>query len=242
MDGLMFGIGFLVFGLVFFGAVLLASKLLPRAWRVWFMCSVIGSVFAYPFLHLVRPSYHRFNELCQQGARPVIVKTVAVDFLPLNSATPEQCVEGPALIAGRGYLGFECKQRYPSDGPGFRYTRLDEGGPACGLECFKKEEIAVAADTQDRSGTNYSSRSGYMAGEARKVTQEVPFWRWLIFRDTTLTDVSGAELAYTTRYLYYPYGPLTILGLASGTAPTLECPYPGKIDPRLVYLPRGGGR
>ncbi len=238
----MFGLGFLLFGLLHFGALLLVSKLLPQAWRVWFICAVIGCVFAYPFLHLVRPSYHRFKELCLQGTRPVIVKTVAVDFLPLKSETPEQCVEGPALIAGRGYLGFECKQRDRSDAPGFRYTRLDGDGPACGLQCFKKEEIAVAADTQDRSVTNDLSRSGYMAGATRKVTQEVPFWRWLIFRDTSLVDVRGDELAYTTSYLYYPYGPLTFLGLASGTAPTLECPYAGEIDPRLVYVPRDAGK
>jgi len=247
----MFAIGFLIFGVLFLAGLFVASRLLPPGkWRSLFVLGVLASIFAYPFLHLVRPSYIKFNELCLHPSTPTILKTKAVDFILLDAGYSSDCTKGPAYIAESGYLGFDCRKRVGLNSRNeavtelYRYTRKSGGDSACGLECFDAERIVTPEANFGYFDHSSRTRGGYLAGDERKVTvdyphskegKEVPFWRWLRFTDTILVDATEGDMAFTTHYFYLPYGPITVLGLASGSAPAEQCPRPADMDPRFVY-------
>lgn len=245
----MFAIGFLIIGAIFIGCLFLASKLLPDRWRHPFVFGVITVISTYPFLHLVRPSYKAFKELCQHQRPPTIVKTKAVDFILLNRGNSSDCTGGPAYIGNSGYLGFDCRTNAVDNGVIglYRYTKRSGADSACGLECFDVEKIVKPETVFGYFDNSGRTRAGYMVGDERKVTidypamrseEQIPFWRWLRFNDYILVDATEGDMAFTTGYSYLPYGPLTILGLASGSAPAEQCPWPAEVDPRDVYKPK----
>ena len=250
----MFAIGFLIVGAIFLAGLFLVSKLLPPGkWRAIFILGVLASIFAYPFLHLVRPSYIKFKELCRQQSSPTIVKTKTVDYILLNSGFSSDCTEGQAYIANTCYLGFDCSKRVGSNARHevvtelHRYTKKSDADPSCGLECFDVQKIAKPETTFGYLLHSSRTRAGYMAGDERKVTidyphlrgeEQIPFWRWLRFSDAILEDATEGDMAFTTRYYYLPYGPITVLGLASGSAPAEQCPLPPSVDARDVYKPK----
>lgn len=242
----MFAIGFLIIGAIFIGFLFLASKLLPERWRHPFVFVVITVISTYPFLHLVRPSYKTFKELCQHQKPPTIIKTKAVDFILLENGYLSDCTSGPTYIANSGYLGFDCRTNtVDKDAIAlYRFTKKLDSDSNCGLECFNVEKIAKPETPFGYFDNSSRTRAGYMVGDERKVTidypakrsdEQVPFWRWLRFNDYILVDATDGDMAFTPHYSYLPYGPLTILGLASGSAPEERCPWPPKVDPRDVY-------
>lgn len=249
----MFAIGFIVVFFLFLFSLCGIGALLPIGkWRPVFILGVLAFIFAYPFLHLVRPSYAKFKELCLHPNPPTIVKTKRVDFILLEYGSPSDCKKGPAYIANYGYLGFDCNKRVGLDSRNeaitqlYRYTRKSGAATTCGLECFDAEKIATPEANFGESVRVYRTRAGYLAGNERRVTvdlpdskeEEDPFWRWLRFTDRILFDGTEGDMAFTTHYFYLPYGPLTILGLASGSAPTEECRWQPSVDPREVYKPK----
>lgn len=249
----MFAIGFFIVGALFLAGLFVASKLLPPGkWRHLFILGVLASIFAYPFLHLVRPSYFKFNELCLHPSPPTIVKTKAVDFILLDAGYSSDCTKGPAYIAKSGYLGFDCRKigsnsRHEGVRELYRYTRRSGGDSACGLECFDAEKIATPEANFGYFDNSSRTRAGYLAGDERRVTvdypdskeaRQIPFWQWLRFNDSILVDVTEGDVAFTTHYFYLPYGPITVLGLASGSAPAEQCPRSPGVDPRYVYKPK----
>ena len=249
----MFAIGFLIVGFLFFFVLCGVAALLPLGkWRPLFTLGVLALVFAYPFLHLARPSYAKFKELCSRPNPPTIVKTKAVDFILLEDGYPSNCEKGPAYIAKTGYLGFDCNKQVGMDSRKemvtqlYRYTKKSGAESTCGLACFDKEAITTPESNFGYSVRNDRARAGYLAGNERKVTadypnsseQETPFWRWLRVNDTILVDKTEGDMAFTTHYIYLPYGPIKVLGLASGSAPAEECPWPHSVDPREVYTPK----
>ena len=249
----MFAFLFLIIGAVFLAALFLTSRLLPDGkWRLLFILSVLAVVVAYPYLHLVLPSYHKFKQLCIHPSPPTIVKTKAVDFILINGGFPSDCTEGPAYIENLGYLGFDCRKRTGENRLHqlvttlYRYTKRPGTSSDCGLDCFDVKEIS---SPETKFGPFYAesrTRAGYLAGDERRVTtdfpvsneKQMPFWRWLRFNDSILADGTEGDMAYTTNYYYLPYGPLRILGLASGGAPAEECPRNPAVDPRNVYIPK----
>lgn len=249
MGSLMFAIGFLIIGAIFIGCLLLASKLLPERWRHPFVLGVLAVISTYPFLHLVRPSYKTFKELCQHQRPPTIIKTKAVDFILLEWGYLSDCTGGPAYIANSGYLGFDCRTNAVDKEAValYRYTKKPDSDSNCGLECFDVEKILKPETSFGYFDHSSRTRAGYMVGDEKRVTidypamrseEHIPFWRWLRFDDYILVDAADGDMAFTTRYSYLPYGPLTILGLASGSAPAEQCPWPPKVNPRDVYKPK----
>lgn len=250
----MFAIGFFIAGLLFLVGLFFVSRLLPSGkWRPLFILGVLASVFVYPFLHLVRPSYGKFKELCLHPSPPTILKTKLVDYILLDAGYASDCTKGPAYIAKFGYLGFDCRNSVTSNSENnfvselYRYTRRSGADLACGLECFDAEKIAKPEANFGHFDHSSRTRGGYLAGDERRVTidypgskheEQISFWRWLRFSDTILVDVTEGDMAFTTRYYYLPYGPITILGLASGSAPAEACPWPAGVDPRDVYKPK----
>ena len=250
----MFAIGFLIVGVIFLAGLFFASKLLPPGkWRSIFILGVLSFIFAYPFLHLVRPSYIKFKELCLQQSPPTIVKTKAVDFILLNAGYSSDCTKGPAYIANSGYLGFDCSKIVGSNARHevvtefYRYTKKSSAASTCGLECFDAKKIANPETHFGYLVHRSRTRAGYLAGDERRVTldypdskgeEQIPFWRWLRFNDAILVDATEGDMAFTTHYFYLPYGPITVLGLSSGSAPAEQCPRLPSVDPRDVYKPK----
>jgi hypothetical protein len=254
----MFAIGFLIAGALFLAGLFLASRLLPKGkWRLLLILGVLAAIVLYPFLHLVRPSYAKFRELCLHPSPPTIVKTKAVDFILLDGGYSSDCTKGPAYIAKLGYRGFDCRQivgsnsRHEVVAQLYRYTKRPSASPDCGLECFDVEKIAIPEANFGYFDHSSRARGGYMAGDERRVTidypiskedKQIPFWRWLLFNDSILVDVTEGDMAFTTDYYYLPYGPITILGLASGSAPAEQCPRNSGVDPRNVYTPKSSSK
>ena len=247
----MFALGFLLFGVVFLVALFLVSKLISPRWRAIFVAGVLGFIVAYPFLHNIRPSYAKFKELCARAQQPTILRTRQIDFILIEHGFPSNCTKGPEFIRNRSYLGFDCNKIVGSNSSGrvtelHRYTMKKNSGMSCGLECFTDEKIAAPETLFGFLHSTGRSRHGYLAGDERVVTSDypslneksIPFWRWLRFIDFIIVDGTDGDMAYSTRYSYLPYGPLAILGLASGTPPTEQCPFPESVDPRDVYKPR----
>jgi len=250
----MFAIGFFIVGVLFLAGLFLASRLLPPGmWRGLFILGVLASIFVYPFLHLVSPSYIKFKELCLHPSPPTIVKTKAVDFILLDAGYSSDCTKGPAYIAGSGYLGFDCRKivgsnaRHEVVAELYRYTMRSGVDPACGLECFNAERIPAPEARFGFFDHTSRTRAGYLVGDERVVTidyprsredKQIPFWRWLRFSDTFLVDAVEGDMAFTTNYSYLPYGPITVLGLASGGAPADQCPLHPGVDPRSIYRPK----
>jgi len=253
-----FAIGFLIAGALFLAGLFLASRLLPKGkWRPIFILGVLAAIMVYPFLHLVRPSYAKFKDLCLHPSPPTIVKTKAVDFILLDAGYSSDCTKGPTYIAKLGYLGFDCRKIVGSNSRHevvaglYRYTRRLGGNSACGLECFDVEKIAAPEANYGYFDRSSRTRAGYLAGDEKRVTidypvskeeAQIPFWRWLRFNDSILVDVAEGDMAFTTHYYYLPYGPITILGLASGSAPTEQCPRNSGVDPRNVYIPKSASK
>lgn len=242
----MFAIGFFILGALFLAGVLFASTLLPAGkFRSGFVLGVLAFIFAYPFLHLIRPSYFKFKELCVQPSSPTIIKTKAVDFILLDGGYRSDCSKGPAYIANFGYLGFDCRKGNSSGSPQlFRYTKRLGADSNCGLECFDVKEILQPESSFGFFDNSSRTRAGYLVGDEKRVTvdypnskveESPPFWRWLRFTETLLVDGIDGDMAFTTNYFYLPYGPITMLGLASGSAPAEQCPWPPGIDARSVY-------
>ncbi|GCB06797.1 hypothetical protein [Ralstonia sp. SET104] len=249
----MFAIAFLILFCLFFFAVWGVGALLPIGkWRPLFPLGVLACVFAYPFLHLARPSYAEFKELCSHPTQASIIKKKSVDFILLDWGFSSDCKKGPAYIANHGYLGFDCNKRVGLNSNSeaktqfYRYTRKPGAPATCGLECFDEEDISKPEANFGLSTRSNRARAGYMASSERRVTvdrpfssdQEIPFWQWLRFNDQILVDATDGDMAFTSHYTYLPYGPITILGFASGSAPTEQCPWPPTIDPRDVYKPK----
>lgn len=249
----MFAVGFLLAGAAFVIGLYVASRLLPPGKsRTTFVLGVLAILFAYPLLHLVRPSYIKFKELCLLQSHQTIVKTKPVDYILISGGFPSDCTEGPAYIRDLGYLGFDCRMRVGINSRNesvtelYRYTKRAGAIPDCGLECFDAVRIA-RPESEFGYGVPGQVRAGYLSGDERRVTvdyplstadQMIPFWQWLRFRDNILVDAAEGEMAFTTSYFYLPYGPITILGLASGTAPMKQCPQPPGVDARGVYVPK----
>lgn len=234
----MFALGFLLLVIGFFAVIALVSKAVPAGLpRAAFVLVVLSGIAAYPFLYKLSPSYHTFLRLCAQPDRLQIVRRQPVDFIFLEWGFATDCSKGPAIVDGRPYLGFDCLRAEQGGPKLYRYTKSSAWQRGCGLPCFEAMPL-------ERAEASYSSeyRSGYLDGDKPVVT----FFRGIVnkelagqkffFQDKVLW--SSGEMAYAREYSYNQYGNgwAKILGMASGSAPSLSCSERFiPIDPRDVF-------
>lgn len=264
----MFGFAFLAI-LIFGVAILLwVTKLLPT-WktRAAFLVVVIGGLAFYPFAYRYSASYAQFLALCDRPDRYQVVATKRVDFIFLDREVGADCRAGPSVIGATPYAGFDCVA--PATGTTtavFRYAKKASWQAGCGPDCFDSSIISMP---EHRYVSGH--RQGYISGSVVTVTYEngrrwgedTPSGEKLRFSDTLLLETNteksslqsdlrklgqvggetGTEMAFTRAYTYYPYGNgwATILGAASGSAPTIQCRLPAARWKLLdIYKPRAG--
>lgn len=238
----MFALGFLLLLIIFFLLLAVISELFPKGRpRIVFILVVLGGIAAYPFAYKISPGYHSFLQLCEQPDRLQIMRRKPVDFIFIDWGYATDCSKGPALVDGRPYLGFDCLRAQQGGPKLYRYTKRTNWQRGCDLSCFEESPL-------DEAEASYKSeyRHGYIDGENPVVT----YYRGVVtnardgtklsFNDQVLW--SSGEMAYTRDYTYYPYGTgwAKILGMASGSPPSLSCNERFiQIDPRSVFPPKG---
>lgn len=241
----MFALGFLVAVVVFAILLVLVSKAFPPGRpRVIFVLCVLGAIAVYPFLYKVTPSYAAFLELCEAPGRVQLGRRQPVDYVLLEGGSATFCERGPALIADRPYLGFDCLRAGKPRPALVRYARKPDWHAGCGLECFDATPLAAPEAPYE-----WKYRSGKVAGRVAIVTYDgtgdrvaspkEPPDEKLSFSDRVLW--SGGEIGFARDYTYFPYGEgwAKILGLASGSAPSKRCRVPiAAMDVRDAFPPK----
>jgi hypothetical protein len=264
----MFGIALLV--ILILGVVgLIWATAFFSTWKTKavFLIVVVGGLAFYPFAYRFSSSYASFLALCELPDRYQVVRTKQVDYIFLDREAGADCKAGPSVIGALGYTGFDCIA--PDSGTTtatFRYAKKSSWRVGCGLDCFDSSVISMP-EHRYKSG----HRQGYISGSTTTVTYDngrmganEPSDAKLRFSDNLLLDMdtekpsmqsslsslkrlggeAGTEMAYTRSYTYYPFGSgwATILGAASGSAPSIQCSGPlvrwNVLD---VFKPRAGG-
>jgi hypothetical protein len=242
----MFGIGLLVILAAFAGLLYKVTNLF-RGWKskTAFVLLVLGTVITYPSAYKLSPSYAQFLELCDSSIRYHVLKTKPVEYIFLDRDSVSDCQAGPTYIEGLSFAGFDCVAPVTETTTAiFRFTKKQEWHVGCGIECFNSRVIEVA-----EARYKYGHRQGYIDGSTITVTFDESGYRGpessgdkLRFSDTLLID-AGVEMAFKRSYMYYPYGSgwATILGAASGSAPSRTCKAPFvPWNLRDIYKPKDG--
>ena len=242
----MFGLGLLAILTLGVVALLwLTSRFPSMRAKAAFLLLVLGGLVFYPFAYRFSPSYANFLSLCELPDRYQVLRTKQVDYIYLNRDDGADCKAGPTVIGNLPYAGFDCTGPNSKTTTGtFRYTKKPSWREGCGLECFESDATSTPEVTY-KSG----HRQGHISGSVVTITyhngrmgaKEEPDEK-LRFSDTLLLD-DGNEMAFTRSYIYYPYGNgwATLLGAASGSAPSILCKKRhlqwNVLD---VYKPRAG--
>lgn len=242
----MFGLGLLLVLATFSGLLYWATRFF-NGWKskVGFVFVVLGVLTGYPFAYKLSSSYSKFLELCDSPTRYQVLRTRTVDYIFLDRNTGSDCKAGPKYIESLPFAGFDCiAPNTRTTTAVFRYTKKKDWKKGCGLECFESNVQGVPEAKYERG-----HRQGYIEGITTTVTYDQTGFRGhestgnkLRFIDTLLLD-TGTEMAFTRNYIYYPYGSgwATILGAASGSAPSFYCKVPFvSWDLRDIYKARGG--
>ena len=229
----MFAIGFLLaFSVVLFAVHLLIkifpNKVRPLVWRVVFVLAI-----SLPFWHHLSPSYREFNTLCARSDRYVLMKTVEVDYAFSTSTS----FGAYRRNEGRGFRGFDIKQGKSGY---LRYTQ-NENWPStsCQQDCADPSIFIW----EKRCETSCLTKSAVAAPEFEysvKYSSTTTHEGRLLQHKSTVVGATGEELAIALNYTYYPYGTgwATVLGGASGSAPTLSCKTKTNFDGQEFIRPR----
>jgi hypothetical protein len=243
----MFALGFLLAIGVFLAVLALVSKAVPRGKpRILFVVCVFGAIGIYPFFYKVTPSYRAFLELCESAERTVILRRQPVDYVLFEGGYSSDCTKGPAFVSGRAYLGFDCLRSDKAGRGLVRYTKNASWTDKCGLECFDVTPLGMPEAPYERK-----HRQGIIEGRTPVVTydgtrangfirNEPPDTK-LIFTDRVLWS-NGTEMGHARDFIYMQYGNgwAKILGMASGSAPSMRCRVGfAPLDVRDAFPPRG---
>ncbi len=239
----MFGLLFIFIIPVFLLLLIISSKILPKGLaRPIYIVAVLGLVVAYPFTYKLSSSFSDFNDLCERTDRYQVLKSKPVSFILIEWGYATDCTKGPSFIDGYSYAGFDCRFRSSSDKDLYRYKKLPTWHSGCGLECFERSKVE-----KPESQFITENRYGYMDGKQAVLTYGYGITGFnlartgqkLVFEDSLIVD--GDIMAFGRDYTYYPYGDgwATILGGASGSAPSMRCKTAlVPMDLRETYKPR----
>jgi len=241
----MFALGFLLLIGVFVLLLTLVSKAFPAGLaRSLFVVGVLSAIAMYPFFYKITPSYHAFLELCESPERSQIAKRQPVDYVLFEGGYSSDCTKGPGFIGDKQYLGFDCLRADKGGTALFRYAKKSSWKQGCDIECFD----VIPLDRPD-APYEWKHRQGLIEGKAPLLTYDgtrangfignEPEDSKLFFQDRVLW--SGGEVAFARDYTYRQYGNgwAKILGLASGSAPSMSCRVPFlQLDIRDVFHPK----
>ncbi len=103
----MWGLGILVVIVIYVSLIRLLAGIFdsPRNKLIFYSLTVAVPC-AYPFMYLLYPSYHEFQNLCGQSDRVEIINTKFVDYFYL--VRNEECSRGFTVLSKYSYKGVEC--------------------------------------------------------------------------------------------------------------------------------------
>jgi hypothetical protein len=215
----MFGIGFLILiGILWLITKSLVGLLSPNK-RIYAWLSIGIVVVSAPFWYRLYPSYHQFTKLCSSPDRYAVKQKANVDFLYQGTSSVFFAFKAHGH---RGFKGFDVKA---GDKGYVRYMPNENwSSPICKQDCANPSIITWEKTCQ----TNCLTESAIDNPELEYLTSSSAT-TLIEDRLTTVTaevvTINGQKLAEEHIYTYYPYGNgwAKILGLASGSAPTLSC-------------------
>lgn len=171
-------------------------------------------------------SYYQFKKLCDDTNRYEVAK-IDIDYIPPFSG----CEMGFGMMISKNYKGFECnsyqgiKNQYPHVWSLYRFTFNEKWKTEeCQYQCFKGQPYAWEEKCLDicfnkspisKSSDGIEYKTDFIdliEGKIRK-------------RESYAINEKSEVIAKALNYIYYPYGNgiATILGGASGEAPTFSC-------------------
>lgn len=223
-----------IIGLMILGAALTAvtlfTWLFPKRLRLYIWIAAIGFAGAYPFLYKLYPSYSEFQALCNNPDRYTVERVVPVRslFVSGDNSTDR---DGYQLSKKHNFESADIKQFH------LGYSRIEPSAewhtPACQTACANLSPIPWEQNCLPSCITKTPIQAPefeYKFDSQRIVRMEDR----LVESRIVALGLDGQQLAISSGYTYYQYGRgwATVLGLASGTPPSIECDH----DPRLWEL------
>jgi len=221
-------LGLLILTLLYLAAAGLLARLLPTVAKIVFCLIALGVPISLPYWYLFYPSFGEFERLCASDDRRVVKHTKKLDFLYSQS-----CYGAFHHSKDRAFKGYECEY-WPRTQPRlsagevhyFRFTRGRNWGTAiCQSECANRgyyhgwEDYCLA---ECFDGTEISEPS-FKYEPVQSVTSIVD--GRLVRTRTAIVNDNLGEMVVSNEYTYFPYGDgfARVLGMSSGSAPTLTC-------------------
>ncbi len=229
----MFAIGFFLAFAVALSVIHLLIQIFPRKGRRYAWLSVVALTISFPFWHYTYPSYREYVSLCARTDLYDVIKTVEVDYPYFDGSS----FHAYRQLATREFRGFDIKQGRLGY---LRYSRNDNWtSSSCQRDCANPS-VFVWEKTCELSCLNRTPiPSPEFELRSNNSTSELIRERLVKHRSALLAP-SGEELAVNLGYTYYPYGTgaAKILGLASGSPPSLSCHAEKSIGSLEFILPR----
>jgi uncharacterized membrane protein YgdD (TMEM256/DUF423 family) len=213
-------IGFLLACALAFFAIRMLVRPMKPVYRACVWLLVLGFAVSLPFCYLLFPSYRQFLALCERPDRQVIQKTVEVAHLYVGGGS----FAAHALSERLGFQSFEIKRDRGQPGY-FRFTHGDDWAtPACRSGCASPQLLEWEARCESNCYTKTVIAAPTWEYGFAQATVTLVEGRLIRTSDTALSP-SGEVLASAVNYLYHPYGNgwAKVLGLASGSAPSMAC-------------------
>jgi hypothetical protein len=184
-----------------------------------------------PFWYFLYPSYYQFQTLCSQNDRLQILQTAKTDVISMCGVN-----NGLLTLQAEKYKAFYCDGVGWQRGEGWTSTQ-------CQDECLSKSIPYSRQSTCIKACLEYIVVSPdslpFYTNDYQSDREEIISNRLIAWKRTLINEQFGV-MAKSTNYIYYPYGNglAKILGMASGTAPSLECKKESKINKIEIFPPK----
>ena len=171
-----------------------------------------GIPISYPFLHLISPNYQNFKSLCSNNEYKLF-KSIKTNTFPAPYFG-----DGYRALIEKPYTAFIKSSRIYRPTNKWNSAQCNDSCSTFDKQCLKDGCLTVEQLTEDDQYIKYHStydtedQRGIFNSLLRKSTERLE------------SDEHGI-LAEKYSYLFYPYGTgwATILGAASGSAPSYRC-------------------
>lgn len=215
----MFGIAFLLAFAVALSTIYFLIRIFPIRVRRYAWLSVLALAGSFPFWHYLYPSYREFVDLCERPDLYVVMKTVEVDYAYSSSGSSFSAYR---QLDSRGFKGFEIKEGRLGY---FRYVRgKNWASHSCQRDCANPSIFVWSKTCEVNCLTKTPITEPEFEFKSNFSTIRLIEGRLNQTRIAMLAP-SGEELANQRSYTYFPYGTglAKVLGMASGSPPTLSC-------------------
>ncbi len=255
----MFGLLFLVvIPLMFFGYVYFVSKVFSQASSLVRIGAVGLAIFlpiGYFFLWQYSDGYKQFQLLCASPDRVKVYKAV-----PVASAYSEYGSEAVDLLRSGKYISVVFQGKEFRRGPKFNEVacqnklNLHDRKPVSACTTVTKDLVSevVCGDEQKTNGSTSNSECitvskdlaqvDYVPVKTRYGVEDKPggFGSLLRMSLTQYQSEAHGVLAEVRSYTFYKYGTgwATILGAASGSAPSISCKDYYKLEVKQLTPPK----